>query len=121
MRSGKAPVYGWVVLGTFTFNYTLVDIAIMTLGILLPQISLELSLSPSQQGWLASSVLFANLIFEIPVNLWLSRYRPWRVASVSFTAAALFLVFNAWAPTFAVLLIARVGLGAFYLSTQVPL
>ena len=30
------------------------------------------------------------------------------------------IVFSAWAPTFAVLLIARMGLGAIYLSTQPP-
>ena len=53
-------------LGTFTLNYAVVVIAMMSLGLLLPDISDELSLSPSQQGWLASSVLIANLIFELP-------------------------------------------------------
>ncbi|MEE9198369.1 MAG: MFS transporter, partial [Dehalococcoidia bacterium] len=80
----------------------------------------ELSLSPSQQGLLASSVLFGNLIFEIPINWWFSRYRPWRISIVSFAAAGLFVAFNGWAPTFAVLIIARVGLGVVYLSTQAP-
>lgn len=120
MRSRDGPAYGWVVLGTFTFNYSLVDISILTLGLLLPEISEEFSLSPSQQGWLASSVLFANLIFEIPANLWLSRYRPWRVASISFLLAALFVALNGWAPTFTLLLVTRLALGLAYLCSKVP-
>ena len=120
VRSGENPNYGWVVLCTFTINYTLPIIAIQTLGLLLPEISDEFSLSPVQQGWLASSVLFGNLIFEIPLNWWTSRYRPWRVASISFASAALFVAFNAWAPTFAVLLIARVCLGFATLTAQAP-
>jgi predicted MFS family arabinose efflux permease len=120
MRSRDGPAYGWVVLGAFTFNYSLVDISILTLGLLLPDISAEFSLSPSQQGWLASSVLFANLIFEIPANLWLSRYRPWRVASISFLLAALFVVLSGWAPTFTLLLVTRLALGLAYLCSKVP-
>ena len=120
MRSRESSTYGWVVLGTFTFNYTLVLTAVFGLGLLLPEISDELSLSPSQQGWLASSVLFGNLLFEIPINWWASRYSPWRVASVSFLAAALLIAFGGWAATFAVLLIARVALGAAFLATGVP-
>ena len=48
--------------------FSMVVIAIETIGLLLPQISEELSLSLSQQGWLASSVLFSNLILEIPAT-----------------------------------------------------
>ena len=116
MRLRQAPTYGWVVLGSFTLNYSVAVSAILTLGLLLPSISDELSLSPSQQGWLAASVLFANLIFEIPFNWTLSRYRPWRVSAVSFIGAAVFVAFNAWAPTFAVLLLARIGLGLIFLT-----
>ena len=37
---------------------------------------------------------------------------------MSFFAAALFVAFNGWAPTIAILFIARIGLGMIYLSTQ---
>ena len=120
LRSRNNPAYGWVVLSTFTLNYSVIVIALFTLGLLLPEISNELSLSPSEQGLLASSVLFGNLIFEIPANWFFSRFRPWKVAGISFVGAALFVSIGAWAPTFAVLLIARMGLGVFYLSSHAP-
>ena len=107
-------------LSTFTLNYSVIVIALFTLGLLLPEISEELSLSPSQQGLLASSVLFGNLIFEIPANWWLSRFRPWKVAGASFVGAAVFVAIGGWAPTFAILIIARLGLGVFYLSSHAP-
>jgi cyanate permease len=118
LRENKS--YGWVVLSAFTLNYGAVVITFMTLGMLLPDISEEFSLSPSQQGWLASSLLFGNLLFEMPLNWWLSRYRPWRVSSVAFLATALIVVIQGWSPTFAVLLAARIGLGLFWLSSQPP-
>ena len=120
LDSTKIPRYGWVVLGSFTFNYTLALIPVLTLGLLLPDISDEFSLSPSQQGWLASSVLFANLIFEVPINWLTSRYPVWRVSSVCFVAATLFLALHGWAATFPVLIIARVGLGFWLMSTEAP-
>ncbi len=120
LDSERIPRYGWVVLGFFTLNYTLVLIPLLTLGLLLPDIADEFSLSPSQQGWLASSVLFANLIFEVPINWLASRYPVWRVSSVCFVAASLFLLLHGWSATFAVLIIARVGLGMWLLSTEAP-
>ena len=120
MRPLQGTSYGWVGVGSFTLNYSLVIIAITTLGIFLPEISDELSLSTSQQGWLASSVLLAHLILEIPFNWWFSRYQPWRIACGAFLGAALLIAFIAWAPTFALLLIGRIGRGFLYLSIQAP-
>lgn len=120
LRFQRSPVYPWVVIGNFTLSFSVIIVAISSLGLMLPQISEELDLSPSQQGWLGSSVLFANVLFAIPLNLWLSKYRPWITATASFLGASLFLTFNAWAPTFLTLLIARVGLGVLQQSTQAP-
>ena len=114
------PLYGWGILGVFTFGFSVMIVAVTSLGLLLPEISEELSLSPSQQGWLGSSVLFGNVLFSIPLNWWVSRYRPWRVATISFLAGTLFIAFGAWAPTFAVLLIARIGLGLVQQANQAP-
>ena len=66
MSLEQSPTYGWTVLGSFTLSYSVAVSAILTLGLLLPSISDELS--PYQQGRLAAQVLFANLIFEIPFN-----------------------------------------------------
>ena len=112
--------YSWVVLSTFTLSFSMVLISIITIGLLLPDISEELNLSPSQQGFLASSVPIANLFLLVPVNWWISRFKPWRVASISFGASAIFLLFGGWAPTFALLVIARVGLGIAFLISEAP-
>jgi len=102
----------------FAVNSALLIIAISTLGLLLPDISNELSLSPSQQGWLASSVLIAYLVFEIPIGWGLSRFRPWRVSTLSFFAGGLLVASLAWSPTYAILLLSRVGLGVFIIATR---
>ena len=110
-----------MVIGTFTLNFSIVILMMLSLGLLLPEISEDLSLSPSQQGLLASASMFANLALEIPFSLWLSRYRPWRIASLVFLFGAVTIAFNAWAPVFGVLLVARVLLGVTQLSTRAPL
>ena len=116
----KSAAYRWGILGLFTFGFSLVLVAMTSLGLLLPQISEELSLSPSEQGWLGSSVLFGNVLFSVPINWWVSRYRPWRTAAVSFLAGTIFIAIGGWAPTFAVLLIARIGLGMVQQASQSP-
>ena len=49
-RPTDSPTYAWVVIGTFLANYSLVDIAALTIGLLLPSISDEMDLSGTQQG-----------------------------------------------------------------------
>ena len=119
-RPTDSPAYAWVVVGSFITNYSLVDISALTIGLLLPDISKEMGLSATKQGLLSSAVLFGNLAFEIPANVWLSRYRPWRVASIAFIAAAVFTALNGWSPTFTVLLSMRLLLGIVYIVCKVP-
>ncbi len=112
--------YRWVVVGSLTASVGMALTAIFTLGLLLPDISEDLGLSPSQQGWLGSAVLLANLFFSIPSNLLLSRYRAWRIASMGFLCVGLFLLVQAWSPVFAVLILGRIGVGLGFMSTQAP-
>ena len=113
-----ASRYGWVILATFTINSGVVIIGISTLGLLLPDISDEFSLSPTQKGWLASSILLMNLILDIPLNWWLSHYRPRIVSAISFMASSLLVLAIASAPSYALLLLSRIGLGFFILATR---
>ena len=113
-QSGRGTV-----IGTLTAVHA-VDISVMLLlGILLPDIAEDLDLSPSQQGWLGSAATISLLFLAIPTNLWISRYRPWRVASLAFLAISGFVFLQAWAPVFALLLIARVGMGLAFSQGQV--
>lgn len=119
-RPTDSPTYAWVVVGTFITNYSLIDISALTIGLLLPDIRDEMGLTATQLGLISSAVIFGNLAFEIPANLWLSRYRPWRVASIAFIASALFTALNGWAPTFIILLSTRLLLGVAYIVCKVP-
>ena len=112
--------YGWAVLVSFTINYALVVVVFMTLGLLLPDIREELGIDVRGAGWLASSLLIANLFLEIPLNWVLSKFRPWRVATIAFLGTLAMVFLHSFSPTFTILVIARVGLGVFYLSTQPP-
>ena len=112
--------YGWAVLVAFTINYAFVVVVFMTLGLLLPDIRAELGIDVRGAGWLASSLLIANLFLEIPLNWTLSKFRPWRVSVVAFLGTLAMIFLHALSPTFAILIIARVGLGIFYLSSQPP-
>ncbi len=112
--------YRVVVIGSITSSVAMALAITFILGLLLPDISEDLDLSPSEQGWLGSSVLIGNLILAIPTNLWLSRYRPWRIASLSFLGIGVFTLVQAWSPVFAVLIIGRVGIGLAFIATQAP-
>ena len=119
-QEDRVSPYRWVVIGSLTSSVGVALTVMFVIGLLLPDISEELGLSPSQQGWLGSSVIFGNLIFAIPANLWLSRYRPWRVASLAFLGVAFFTLLQAWSPIFAILILGRVGLGISFIASQAP-
>ena len=93
---------------------------IFIIGILLPDITREMDLSPLTQGLLGSSVLIANLIFCIPANLFTSRFRPWRTVTLLFLGVGGSALLQSWTPILAALFIGRVGSGLFFTSTQSP-
>ena len=82
-----------------------------TLGILLPSISAELSLSPSQQGLLGSASHWGNIALAVPLGWAGSRFSPkWlTVGTLTMATACIFL--QSWAPIFAVLLVGRLLFG----------
>ena len=114
------PAYRWVVIGTLTSGVATALTSIFVIGLLLPDISNELDLSPSQQGWLGSSVVIGNLILGIPIALWLSRYRPWRVVALSFLGIGVFTLLQGWSPTIAILIAGRIALGISFIANQAP-
>ena len=116
----RPPAYRWVIVGSLTSSVATSLTIIFMLGLLLPEISEDLGLSPSEQGWLGSSVLLANLFLCIPSNLLSSRFRPWRTISLLFLGVGVFTLAQGWSPTLAVLLIGRIGAGLFFTSTQAP-
>ena len=109
--SEDIPNYRWVVMGMFTAGTTTGWMFASTLGILLPSISADLNLSPSQQGLLGSSAFWGSLALGIPMTWWMSRYRAKTLTTVALALGALFFFIQGWAPVFAVLLAGRLLYG----------
>ena len=114
------PAYRWVVIGTLTSGVATALTSIYVIGLLLPEITDELGLSPSQQGWLGASVVFGNLIIAIPIALLLSRYPPWRVVALAFLGIGVFTLLQGWSPNIVILILGRIGLGISFASNQAP-
>ena len=112
--------YRWVSLGAFTTGAATALTTIFIFGLLLPDISEELGLSPSQQGWLGSSVVLGNLVLSIPLNEWLSKYSPRRVVILCFLGITASIVLQGWSPTLALLIVGRIALGISMMATQAP-
>ncbi len=114
------PKYRWVVIGILTATESVNDSVIMLLGLLLPEISRDLDLSPAEQGILGSSPLFVALVLSIPVNNLVSRFRPWRVVSISFVAFAGFTVLQGLSPDFWTMIMGRTGMGLSFIIFAGP-
>ena len=110
--------YRYVVLGTLGIANLFSFMLVTTLGVLLPSISNDLGLSPSQGGWLGSSALFANLIFSVPMSIFLTRFNPKVLISVTLLLGTGFIFMQSWAPVFAVLLLARFLFGVAVLARE---
>ena len=120
VRDTGISAYRWVVLGAFTSGSATALATIFIFGLLLPDISEELGLSPSQQGFLGAAVVIGNLVLGIPLNVWLSRYRPRRVILLCFLGFTAAILLQGWSPTFAALIVGRLALGICHVATEAP-
>ncbi len=118
--SGSRSPYRWVVLSTFILIHSAALIGAVVLGILLPSITEDLGLSPSEQGWLGSSAFIGNLALSLPFGWWLSRYSAKWTVTVSLTLGALCLFIQGWAPFFILLLLGRLFFGLTALARDPP-
>ena len=114
------PSYGWVVVGLYVLGSLTGFTAVLNVGVLLPSISSEFGLSPSQQGVLSSSASWGEVALAVPFGWWLSRYRPKRVLTTVMALATLLLVVQAWAPRYLILLAGRVAFGTALIGFEPP-
>ena len=98
-------------MGVWLFSSVSSFMVLNTLGILLPAISAELSLSPSQQGLLGSASHWGNIALAIPLSWATSRLSPKWLTTGALTMATLCLFLQSWAPVFIVLLVGRLLFG----------
>ena len=109
--TGRPSAYRWVSVGLFLLLGVSSFMVQLALGLLLPAISDDLGLSPSQQGILSSAAFWANLVVAIPLGWWASRFGPRALTTVVVTVASACIFVQAWAPAFIVLIIARLIFG----------
>ncbi len=114
------PRHRWLIIGSLTWVGAIQLTIFLSIGLLLPDISEELGLSPSEQGWLGASVLLANLFLAIPLGTLLSRFRPWRIVMLMAIGAGVFSLMQGWSPTIAWLLLGRIGAGLCFTGTIAP-
>ena len=91
---------------------------ISTLGILLPSISEDLGLSPSQQGLLGSAAFWGNMVLAIPLSWWTSRFGPKILTTVTLALGTLFIFEQGVAPTLIMLIIGRMAFGVAMLARE---
>ena len=103
--------YRWTVMGVWLFSSVSSFMVLNTLGILLPAISADLDLSPSQQGLLGSASHWGNIALAIPLSWATSRLSPKWLTAATLTMATGFLFLQSWAPVFVVLLAGRLLFG----------
>ncbi|MBI2304322.1 MAG: MFS transporter [Chloroflexi bacterium] len=99
------PSYRWVIAAVFWSTESATFIVSMTLGIMLPRITQDLSLTPLQGGSLASVQQLATVLLALASATWIPRYNPRLVGTVAVSAAAAMLFGEGWAPTYVVFLV----------------
>lgn len=108
--------YGWVVIGAFLA----IDSAIMgvtfSLGIMLPLIAKDLDMTLGQSSWLGAVNWEVSGLLSIPMAFRLSRYSPKALVTWSSLLSAPMLVAQGLAPSYWILLVARIVYLAFGLA-----
>ena len=99
---------GWAVMGVLWGVSFFLPMVAVSLGIMLPAMTEDLSISPVQAGLLGSAYFIGSASMSLPASVWLSRFSPKRVTSIALLAAGLLSLAQGWAPTYGILLAARV-------------
>lgn len=107
---GLAPSHRrWAVGLSLAANGWATTFPLITLGLLLPGIINTFGLSNTQAGWLGSITTAGFLFVTLPSALLFGNASPYLLTAVSVGAGAAFTALHGFAPTFALLLLARLG------------
>tara|TARA_B100001123_G_scaffold247762_1_gene276697 strand:- start:4216 stop:5454 length:1239 start_codon:yes stop_codon:yes gene_type:complete len=114
----KTGSYRWVVYGLFVVCNTFGFLVANTIGILLPSITEDLSLSPTQQGMLSSAPYWANVVLMIIIALWVSQFAPKMLALVTVLLGGVLVLMQAWSQSFIAIFIARLLFGVTMIARE---
>ena len=112
------PNYRWVVLVLWNTCSIASWMLPSTMGLLLPAISEDLSLSSGQKGLLNSAAFWGSMGLGIPMAWWFSKYRVKLVTTATLALGAGLFFLQGWAPVFAVLLAGRLLFGISRLAAD---
>ena len=108
----------WAIMGLWLLSSVAGFMMVISVGLLLPSISADLGLTPTQQGFYGSAAFLGNLFLTLPISWWVSRYRPKILTSVTFTLSSALMFVQSWGPNFAVLMLGRLGYGVSTLARE---
>ena len=103
----RSPRYGWVVILTWMTIHMWGFLVMETLGLFLPSMRDDLDLTPLREGLLGAAPQFTVLVLSIPFGLYLSRFSPKLLTLLSIVGAIVVIFFQAWAPVYGFVLLAR--------------
>ena len=115
---GQFSSYRWVVMVIWMVSSVSGFMVVSTFGILLPEITAELGISPTQQGVLGSAAFWGNLTLAVPLSWLFSRFSPKTLSTVTMVFSTIFIFVQAFAPVFAVLLFGRLAFGFSVIARQ---
>ena len=110
--------YRWVVYTLFVMCNIMGFLIANTIGILLPAISSELDLTPTQQGMLSSAPFWANVGLMIVIALWVSRYSPKILTLVTVVSGGALILVQAWAQGFFGIFVGRLLFGVTMIARE---
>ena len=108
----------WAIMGLWLLASVAGFMMVISVGLLLPSISADLELSPTQQGFYGSAAFLGNLFLALPISWWVSRYKPKILTTVTFVLSSSLMFVQSWSPNFAVLLLGRLGFGISTLARE---
>ena len=108
----------WAIMSLWLLSSVAGFMMVISVGLLLPSISADLALTPTQQGFYGSAAFLGNLFLSLPVSWWVSRYKPKILTTITFTLGSLLLFVQGWSPNFAILLFGRLGFGISTLARE---
>ena len=110
--------YRWTIFGLFVICNTCGFFIAMAIGILLPAIADDFSLSPVSQGIFGSSPYWAYLLLTLVITWWITRYSPKVIVAATMLLSASCIAFQGWAPTFFLLLLGRLLFGVTMIARE---
>ena len=99
--------YGWMVMSGFWMSSLVIPMVAVSLGIMLPDMTVELSITPIQAGLLGSAFFIGTATASLPASIYLSRYSPKKVVALALLMAALLAFVQGNAANFYILMLAR--------------